>query len=71
MLQITIDNSTTAAYSLVSIVCLDRKGLAFDLMRTLKDMNVRVAFGSINTRARSCEADLFVQEVDGSRIEAP
>eukprot|EP00891_Asterochloris_glomerata_P008160 jgi/Astpho2/8160/e_gw1.00120.231.1_t len=61
-LQITIDNSTTAAYSLVGIVCLDRKGLAFDLMRTLKDMNVRVAFGSINTRARSCEADLFVQE---------
>ena len=55
----------------MGIVCLDRKGLAFDLMRTLKDMNVRVAFGSINTRARSCEADLFVQEVDGSRIEAP
>ena len=68
-LQVTIDNSTTAAYSLINIVCKDRKGLVYDLMRTVKDIHIRVAYGKVHVRSDyMCEADLFVQEVDGSQI---
>lgn len=69
MLQVTIDNSTTSAYSLINIVCRDRKGLVYDLMRTVKDIHIRVAYGKVHVRQDyMCEADLFVQEVDGHQI---
>lgn len=68
-MQVAIDNSTTPAYSLINIVCKDRKGLVYDLMSTLKDINIRVAYGKVLVRQDyMCEADLFVQEVDGSQI---
>lgn len=68
-MQIGIDNCTTSAYSVVNVVCNDRKGLVYDLMRTLKDTHIRIAYGKIAVRlAGRCEVDLFVQEVDGSRI---
>ncbi|KAL3157737.1 hypothetical protein ABBQ32_012162 [Trebouxia sp. C0010 RCD-2024] len=67
--QVAIDNSTTSAYSLINIVCKDRKGLVYDLMRTVKDIHIRVAYGKVLVRQDyMCEADLFVQEVDGSQI---
>ena len=67
--QVAIDNSTTSAYSLINIVCKDRKGLVYDLMRTVKDIHIRVAYGKVHVRQDyMCEADLFVQEVDGSQI---
>ena len=69
LVQVTIDNSTTAAYSLINIVCKDRKGLVYDLMRTVKDIHIRVAYGKVHVRQDyMCEADLFVQEVDGHQI---
>lgn len=67
--QVTVDNSTTPSYSLVNIVCRDRKGLVYDLMRTVKSIHIRVAYGKVNVRRDyMCETDLFVQEVDGSQI---
>lgn len=67
--QVTIDNSTTGAYSLINIVCRDRKGLVYDLMRTVKDIHIRVAYGKVHVRQDNmCEADLFVQEVDQHQI---
>ncbi len=69
LVQVMIDNSTTSAYSLINIVCRDRKGLVYDLMRTVKDIHIRVAYGKVHVRQDyMCEADLFVQEVDGQQI---
>lgn len=69
VMQVTIDNSTTPSYSLINIVCRDRKGLVYDLMRTVKSIHIRVAYGKVNVRQDyMCETDLFVQEVDGSQI---
>ena len=69
LVQVTIDNSTTSAYSLINIVCRDRKGLVYDVMRTVKDIHIRVAYGKVHVRQDyMCEADLFVQEVDGQQI---
>jgi hypothetical protein len=56
-----------------AVLVSDRKGLVYDLMRTLKDIHIRVAYGKVavledRERGSLCEVDLFVQEVDGSRI---
>lgn len=70
--QVSIDNCTTAAYSVVNIICNDRKGLVYDLMRTMKDVHIRVAYAKVNVRhAGLCEIDIFLQEVDGKRILDP
>ena len=54
---------------MVNIVCNDRKGLVYDLMRTMKDIQIRVAYAKVNVRPGGlCEIDIFVQELDGSRI---
>lgn len=67
--QVSIDNCTTPSYSVVNIVCNDRKGLVYDLMRTMKDIQIRVAYAKIHVRPHGlCEMDVFVQELDGSRI---
>jgi hypothetical protein len=40
--SVDLDNTTARSYSVVSVTCADRKGLVYDLMRTLKDVAVRV-----------------------------
>jgi len=42
--QVTVDNCTTSSYTVVSVACRDRKGLVYDLFRTLKDIHIRVAY---------------------------
>lgn len=69
LLQVTIDNTTSRTHSVISVVCQDRKGLVYDLMRTLKDVHVRTGFGKISTEDPDrCRIDLFVQEVDRQPI---
>jgi UTP:GlnB (protein PII) uridylyltransferase len=65
--QVTIDNCTASNYSVVNVVCRDRKGLIYDLMRTLKDIHCRVAYAKICVRGEAAEVDLFVEEADGQR----
>lgn len=43
----TLDNATTGAYTCLHVVCPDRKGLVYDLMRTIKDVHLRVAFARV------------------------
>ena len=69
VVQVTIDNCTSSNYSVVSIVCKDRKGLIYDLMRTLKDIHVRVAYAKIKVHGETAETDLFVEEADGQRTK--
>jgi hypothetical protein len=51
--SVTLDNATTSAYSLVNIVAADRKGLFYDLMRTLKDIHLRVAYAKVPPYTRT------------------
>lgn len=68
-LQVSIDNCTTPVYTVVNIICIDRKGLVYDLMRLLKDIQIRGAYGKIVAHSTGrTEIDLFVQEIDGCRI---
>lgn len=47
--DVGVDNSTARAYTLLTVACPDRKGLVYDLMRTLKDVAVRVAYARVET----------------------
>ena len=68
-MQVTVDNTTTLAYTLVTVACQDRKGLLYDLLRTLKDVHVRVAYAKLALRVPGAfEADLFLQEAEGQLI---
>ncbi|XP_062014731.1 ACT domain-containing protein ACR9-like, partial [Rosa rugosa] len=40
--NVTIDNSLSPAHTLLQIHCADHKGLLYDIMRTLKDSNIKV-----------------------------
>lgn len=64
-----IDSCTTTAYSMVNVFCMDRKGLFYDLMRTLKDVHVSTAYAKISVRPDNfAEIDLYLQEPGGGRI---
>lgn len=40
--NVTMDNSLSPAHTLLQIHCADHKGLLYDIMRTLKDCNIKV-----------------------------
>lgn len=40
--NVTVDNLLSPSHTLLQIRCADHKGLLYDIMRTLKDMNLKV-----------------------------
>lgn len=40
--NVVVDNSLSPAHTLLQIHCVDHKGLLYDIMRTLKDCNMKV-----------------------------
>jgi len=40
---VTVDNSTSSVYSLLQISCKSRKGLLYDCLRVVKDLNLKVS----------------------------
>ncbi|KAL5076067.1 hypothetical protein RYX36_015051 [Vicia faba] len=70
--SITVDNTLSLAHSLVQITCQDHKGLLYDIMRILKDYNIKISFGRFTTKPqRKCEMDLFIMQADGKKIVDP
>ena len=39
---VVVDNSLSPAHTLLQIHCVDHKGLVYDILRTLKDYNIKV-----------------------------
>lgn len=70
---VEVDNATSTSYTMISLRCKDRKGLLYDIFLKLKEVNLRVAFARVDVDPSSseCQADLFVQEAEGSRISDP
>ena len=71
----SLDNATTDAYTCVTIAAPDRKGLVYDLMRTVKDIRLRVAFARVGRappqwRAPACTFPPGPHEAHGQRIPA-
>jgi len=75
--EVDIDNTLSRVHTVIQMRSKDRKGLLYDLLRTLKDMDTQVSYGKIevDTSSGVCQMDVFVQEVANSsskctRIEA-
>lgn len=76
--EVSVENDTSAAFTLITLRCNDRKGLLYDIMRSLKDMDVRIGFGRLeavlqdgvdaDTGNKMVEADLFVQDAQSGKI---
>ncbi|KAL3642618.1 ACT domain-containing protein acr10 [Castilleja foliolosa] len=70
--SITMDNKLSPSHTLVQIACQNHKGLLYDVMRTLKDYNIQISYGRVNTKGKKdCEMDLFIMQADGKKIVDP
>ncbi|KAF8402866.1 hypothetical protein HHK36_010958 [Tetracentron sinense] len=67
--SVTIDNSLSPAHTLLQIHCVDQKGLIYDIMRTMKDSDIQIAYGRFSSSTRGYrDLDLFIQHTDGKKI---
>ncbi|KAK9279367.1 hypothetical protein L1049_013046 [Liquidambar formosana] len=70
--SVVIDNSLSPAHTLLQIHCVDQKGLFYDIMRTLKDCNIQIAYGRFSPNTKGFrDLDLFIQQKDGKKIVDP
>lgn len=70
--SVDIDNSLSPGHSLLQITFRDRRGLLYDCMRTLKDLDIQVAYGRLSTTSKgSGDLDLFILRADGSKMCDP
>ncbi|CDO99796.1 unnamed protein product [Coffea canephora] len=70
--SIEVDNSLRPSHTLVRVLCQDHKGLIYDIMRTLKDYNIQIAYGRFFANPkRNCEVDLFITQADGKQMSDP
>ncbi|KAI3917133.1 hypothetical protein MKX01_003582 [Papaver californicum] len=68
-ISVTVDNSLSPAHTLIQILCIDHKGFLYDMMRTLKDYNMKISYGRFSIKhGQNCELDLFVVQADGKKI---
>lgn len=74
---LVVDNETSPSYTMLTLSCADRKGLLYDILRALKDVDLRVAYGRLEVdegapggRAQVA-IDLFIQDNDLCRINDP
>lgn len=66
--SVTLDNSLSPGHTLLQISCKDRKGLLYDCMRALKDLQIQVAYGRLTTDSKgTAELDLFVLQRDDKK----
>ncbi|CAI9776742.1 unnamed protein product [Fraxinus pennsylvanica] len=70
--SVIIDNSLSPSHTLLQINCVDHKGFLYDIMRTLKDCNIQIAYGRFSTVQKGHrELDLFIRHQDGKKIVDP
>ncbi|GJP42724.1 hypothetical protein CLOM_g2261, partial [Closterium sp. NIES-68] len=68
--RVTVDNGMSPAHSMLQIQLKDRKGLVYDCLRTLRDLNMQVSYGRIATTDDGiCQLDMFVVDSNGRKVE--
>ncbi|KAL8166812.1 hypothetical protein V2J09_008311 [Rumex salicifolius] len=67
--EITVDNLLSPAHTLLQVHCVDQKGLLYDILRTIKDLNMRMTYGRFSPSVKGKrDMDLFIQSTDGYKI---
>ncbi|KAH9572703.1 hypothetical protein CY35_02G166000 [Sphagnum magellanicum] len=66
---VTVDNSISPVHTLLQVTCKNRKGLVYDCLRTLRDVNLQVAHGRVATLENgSSEINIFLLRAGGRKI---
>jgi len=68
--SLEVDNWTSPTHTALHIRCRERRGLFYDVMRALKDLQLQGNYGRIeaNVQQLVCSFTLFVQDADGGKI---
>ncbi|KAK8590830.1 hypothetical protein V6N13_030906 [Hibiscus sabdariffa] len=70
--NVAVDNSLSPAHTLLQILCVNHKGLFYDVLRTLKDCNIKIAYGRFSLNSNGYrDLDLFIQQNDGKKVLDP
>ncbi|CAH2065267.1 unnamed protein product [Thlaspi arvense] len=70
--NITVDNSLSPAHTLLQIRCVDHRGLLYDVLRTLKDFDIKISYGRFLPQTQGQrDLELFVQLKDEKKILDP
>ncbi|XWS74159.1 hypothetical protein CRYUN_Cryun02cG0191600 [Craigia yunnanensis] len=70
--NVVVENSLSPAHTLIQLHCVDHKGLFYDVLKTLKDCNVKIAYGRFSSNSNGYrDLDLFIQQKDGKKIVHP
>ncbi|XP_010535546.1 PREDICTED: ACT domain-containing protein ACR9-like [Tarenaya hassleriana] len=69
---VTVDNSLSPTHTLLQICCVDHKGLLYDVLRPLKDRDIKICYGRFSPQSQGYrDLDLFIQLIDGKKIVDP
>lgn len=67
--KVNIDNDMSPGHSVLLMEIKDRKGLVYDCLRTLKDLNLQVSYGRISASdTGTCLIEMFIQNSSGKKI---
>ncbi|KAK6271959.1 hypothetical protein POUND7_009042 [Theobroma cacao] len=70
--NVVVDNSLSPAHTLLQLHCVDHKGLFYDVLRTLKDCNIKIAYGRFSPTFNGYrDIDVFILQKDGKKIVGP
>lgn len=71
-ISMATDNVLSRSHTVLQILCKDRKGLLYDIMRTLKDYNIQASYERLSRNVNgNCEVDLFFSQANGRKILDP
>ncbi|CAH2065263.1 unnamed protein product, partial [Thlaspi arvense] len=70
--NVTLDNSLSPAHTLLQIRCVDHRGLLYDVLRTLKDFDIKISYDRFLPQTQGHrDLELFVQLKDEKKILDP
>ncbi|KAL8129908.1 hypothetical protein V2J09_019063 [Rumex salicifolius] len=70
--NVNVDNTLCPSHTLLQIQCVDHKGLLYDILRTVKDHDIQIAYGRFSEVTKGERViDLFVHWKDGRKIVDP
>ncbi|KAG9140205.1 hypothetical protein Leryth_025877 [Lithospermum erythrorhizon] len=67
---VLVQKCSDRGYSVINIMCKDRRKLLFDVVCTLTDMQYVVFHATINTTAYRANMEFFIKHVDGTPINS-
>ena len=68
--RVKIDNDTSESYTIIDVFTHDRRGLLYDISRTLYELGLSVSVAKIGTYLDQVVDVFYVTDSDGHKIEA-